>query len=129
MIGRGVGMDDGMTHRLRWMSLLYLRVRIDHPIDGAVADRMRRDVDASLVEHANGLPVERRIDERIPLVAGIHLSAILVPVVIHPGGARTTAAVHEEFDAAGDEVGPNGLRWPRQLLQPGKNGTRTIERG
>ena len=103
MIGRRVVVDDRVPQAARGLRREHPVVRVDDPIDRAVANRVRRDVDAGVVQRRDDLAVRLGWHRRISRVAGVFVRVVLVPVGVHPRRARAAAAVHEHLHAAGDE--------------------------
>jgi hypothetical protein len=95
--------DDAVAQALGRLGLQREVVRVEHPVDRAVADRVRADVDAGVVEIEHDAAVRIRVDGRIAAVAGVDCREVLVPLVVHPRRARAAAAVHEHLHAPGQQ--------------------------
>ena len=115
VIGRLVAVDDSVTHSLHRFILQHLRVSVHHPVNRAIPDGVRTDVYASAVNHPHHLAINFRIRVWITLVPGILAGGILVPIVVHPRGARAAAAVHKNLHAARQQQAIERLRRLRQL--------------
>ncbi len=96
-------MNDAVPQPARGLFFQHLGVSIHHPVNGAVADGVRADVNAGLMEHPHHLAIDLRIGGRVADVRSVHFRAVLVPRLVHPSGARAAAAVHVDLGAAGKQ--------------------------
>ena len=110
MIGGYIGVDDAVPKAPDGLCGEHGRIRVHDPVDRSVADRVRTYRNSRLVEQADLRAIELRIERRVAAIACVDLNALSVPVVVYPGSARSTAAVHEHFDSAGHQIAAGSRR-------------------
>jgi len=103
-VGGDVRVDDPVPQPLRRPLGERHRVAVHHPIDGAVTDGMRAHVHPRRVVTTDHRAQRVGIERGIATVARIHARLLEVPLVVHPGGARTARPIGEELDATGDHM-------------------------
>ena len=96
-------MNDAVPQPARGLFFQNFGVSIHHPVDRAVSDGVRADVNASLVEQADHLAIDFGIGSRVAHVRAVHFRTVLIPRLVHPSGACAAAAVHVDFGAAGKQ--------------------------
>ena len=89
-------MNDAVTQSACRLGFQRLVVTIHDPIDGSIADRVCRDMKASVMQQLDRLAVFVRRHYGVPGVAGVLFRRVLIPVVEHPGRSRAAAPVHAE---------------------------------
>ena len=124
-----VRMNDRVPQAPRGLLAQDLRIGVDDPIDRPVTDRVRPDVDAGLMQQTHHLPVDRRVNRRIAEITSIHFDSVLAPLLVNPGGAPGTAAVHVDLGTAREQP-PIAQRFgrARQRLYPFDDALRRFHR-
>jgi len=80
--------NDAVPQPARGLLFQDFGVGVHHPVDGTVSDGARADVGTGLMEQTDLLTIDFGIGGRVDHVPRVCFREVLIPGLMHPGGAR-----------------------------------------
>src|SRR5580704_7425186 len=103
VVAGNVAMNNAVPQALGRFFLQRFRITIHYPIDRAIANRVCAYVDSRTMNQLHHLPVHRWLYVRVTRIASIRLLRLGKPRIVNPRRAAASAAVHIQFDSAGEQ--------------------------